>query len=166
MMTFALALAACVDSGNSTGAVAVPNAVKGSAGIDPPKMPFIAIQPEDARLAFAANGVKARIGHEVTLDVDAALLKEHASHLADALSDALETVSRGIDRARAEQPAVTMRALVSIASLKIELDEKAREPYAFLDVPTGALVMRVPTGVTSLTTDALIATALTSNERE
>jgi hypothetical protein len=152
-------LAGCADG--SGGALSPLSPFSASAGVSTPPQPFLAIQPEDARLAIAAQAVKTRIGHEVTLDVDQEVLKTYAPNLGVYVSDALETVARGIDRAREEQPAVAGRNLAGIVTLKIEMDAKSRDSYAFLDVPSGTLVLRVPNDALSFATDSEIATALT-----
>jgi hypothetical protein len=131
---------------------------------DPAAAPFVAIQPEDARLAMAAQSVKSRLGHEVNVDVDAALLKEHAAHLSLILADALETIARGIDRARADRPAAVLKTCATIATLKIELDEKNREPTVFVDPTTGVLLLRVPNGAASFATDEAVASAFVTSE--
>ncbi len=126
--------------------------------------PFVVVEPQDARLAVAAQDLKGRIGHEVAVDVDAQLLKEHASHLSVILADALETISRGIERARADRPAVVLRACSSIATLKMELDDRVREPTATVDATTGVLLLRVPTGASYFATDDAVATAFVNAE--
>jgi hypothetical protein len=156
-------LVACVDGGQQAPAVTPMSASSGSgSSVSPPAVPFVAIQPEDARVVMAAHAVTGRIGHDVNFDVDAELLKEHASHLSIIVADALETVARGIDRARADTPVPTMRTLSTLAALQIKLDEKARDPYAYVDPDAGALVLVVPTNATSFTTDALVAAALSA----
>jgi uncharacterized phage protein gp47/JayE len=126
--------------------------------------PFVVVEPQDARLAMAAQDLKGRIGHEVAVDVDASLLKEHASHLSIILADALETIARGIERARADRPAVVLRACSSIATLKVELDDRIREPTAYVDAENGVLLLRVPSGVTYFATDESVATAFVNAE--
>jgi hypothetical protein len=128
-------------------------------GADTPAVPFVAIQPEDARLSMAANDVKGKIGHEVNVDVDAELLKEHAPHLSIILADTLETISRGIDRARADRPAEMVKTCAALATLKIQLDERLREPRASVDTASGLLLLRVPNGVNYFATDQDIANA-------
>jgi hypothetical protein len=137
----------------------------GSGGSSTPSSaPFVVVEPQDARLAVAAHEVKSRIGHEVNVDVDAALLREHASHLSLALADTLETIARGIDRARAEKPAVVLRVCASIAVLKIEMDDKLSEPRVFLDGTTGVLLLRVPNNAQYFVTDEAVASAFINAE--
>lgn len=157
-------VAACVDGGGQQAPAVTPMSASTGSGSSQtaPAVPFVAIQPEDARIVMAAHAVTGRIGHDVNFDVDAELLKEHASHLSPIVADALETVARGIDRARADTPVPTMRTLSTLASLQIKLDEKARDAYAYVDADAGALVLCVPTNATSFTTDAIVAAALSA----
>jgi hypothetical protein len=148
-----IVLAACADSG---------------AGQAPPPEtpPFVVVEPQDARLAMAAQELKGRMGHDVSVDVDAQLLKEHAPHLTVILADALETIARGIDRARADRPAVVLRACAAIATLRVELDDKLREPQVAVDVAAGVLLLRVPSGATTFASDEAVASAFARVESE
>ena len=148
----ALVLAAC---GGASGASAQP---------DTPPTPFVVVEPQDARLAMAAQELKGRIGHEVNVDVDATLLREHASHFSVIVADALETISRGIDRARSDRPAVVLRACASIATMKVELDDSLREPAVSVDATGGVLLLRVPSNATYFATDDAVAAAFANAE--
>lgn len=153
-------LVAC-GAGNSDGSGAASpfSASSSSSSGDAPAQPFLVIQPEDARLAMAAQALKAGIGHEVQVDVDSALLKDHASTLQNELSDALETISRGLEQARTERPDIVLRNTAILGKLRFELDEKAREHFAVL-TDTGELIIHVPTQATYFTTDAVIANVI------
>src|SRR5438105_15164530 len=113
---------------------------------------------------MAAQEVKTRIGHDVNVDVDATLMKEHAAHLTAGLAETLETIARGMDRARAERPAVVRRACANLVTLRIELDEKTREPYVVIDPKLGVFLLRVPNGATYFATDDAVANAFVTAE--
>ena len=147
----ALLLAAC--GGGGTGANAKP-----------PEQPFLVIQPEEARLVAAAHSVTQRVGHDVAFEVDAELMKEYAPQLNAAMSDTLETIARGIDQARAERPDITGRACISLNKLVIQSNNRFRESRASFDPKTGRLVLLVPSGVMSFTTEQQIRTAILETE--
>ncbi|MCL2779116.1 MAG: hypothetical protein FWD73_14050 [Polyangiaceae bacterium] len=128
-------------------------------------MPFIAVTPEDARLAATSNAVTERVGHALEYDIDPALLKEHEGNAANMVSDALETVARGIDAARESDPDATDQVCAVWDMLRISVDEKAREPYARFDVSTKTMTLWVPTRATTFAhewsvTQALLTAAL------
>ncbi|AKU98972.1 hypothetical protein AKJ09_05636 [Labilithrix luteola] len=128
-------------------------------GESAPAQPFMVVTPEDARLVMASSAIASRVGHDITYDIDQVILKD-TTNLHDLVSTALETVARGIDEARAYAPEATGRTCLMWTALKIELDEKTREAYAFFDERTGTLVLRVPTRATSFATERGVALAL------
>lgn len=130
------------------------------ANATPPDVPFTVIAPEDARIVVAAHAVSTRVGHAVNYDIDAALLKEYAPRLSEMVPEMLETVARGVDRARATDFAASSRACLAVGTVKIQLDERARESSAYLDTRTGILLLRVPTSATAFANEERIAAAL------
>lgn len=140
--------------------LACASAACGGGASKPPDQPFMVIEPGEARLLAAAQSVTRNVGHDVAYEVDAALMNEHAHHIQDAMSDALETIARGIEMARAERPDITSRACAALTKLHIQSDEKLREPAASFDPKVGTLVVRVPTGVMSFTTERTISSAI------
>ena len=128
----ALSTSACGAGGSDASGAASPFSSSSSSSGEAPAQPFLVIQPEDARLAIAAQNLKAGIGHEVQVDFDASLLKDHAANLQTELADALETISRGLEAARAQRPDIVLRATATLGTLKFVLDEKIREHYAIL----------------------------------
>jgi hypothetical protein len=125
-------------------------------------VPFVAIRPEDARLSAAANALSASVGHDLDFEVDAAVLKVHAPVLQERLSDALETITRALEAARAERPDDVAATCAKLVTLRVELDEKIRDHRA--TVTGGVLVLRVPTKVAAFTTDAAVRDALLAAE--
>jgi hypothetical protein len=152
LFLFVLALAGCIGGSSS--------------GSKPPEQPFMVIEPHEARLLAAAQSVTRNVGHDVAYEVDAALLKEHAPRISEAMSDALETIARGIEQARATRPDITSRACAALTKLVIQSNDKLREPDASFDPKVGTLVLRVPSGVMSFTTERTISSAILATEAD
>ncbi len=155
----AAAVTACGAGGSDGSGAASPFSSSSSLSGEAPAQPFLVIQPEDARLAFAAQNLKAGIGHEVQVDFDSSLMKDHAANLQTELADALETISRGLEAARAQRPDIVLKATATLGTLRFVLDEKIREHYAIL-TDEGALIIHVPTNVSFLTTDSAITSVV------
>jgi hypothetical protein len=145
-----LALAGCATGGASAPAPETPEA------------PYVAIRPEDARLAAAASDLTARVGHDLDYDVDAEVLKDHAPNLQQELADAFETISRALEQARAENPEAVAKTCAVVKRIRVELDEKTRDHRAFVAGDT--LVLRVPTNTPGFATDAAVLEALRAAE--
>jgi hypothetical protein len=144
-MAAVLALSAC---GASPGS---------SAAADPAQMPFLAIRPEDARLAFAANDLSARVGHDLSYEVSAEVMGEHATNIQEILSDTLEAIARGLEHERIARPDEVARTLVVLKSIRVQSNEKIRDHRAYIE--GGVLVLLVPTKTTVFTTDVAVAAA-------
>lgn len=150
----------CATTGSSSdGSSSVPSFFNAATGESTPAQPFMVVNPEDVRLVMAASAIASRVGHDISYDIDPVILKD-TTNLSDLVSTALETVARGIDEARAYDPEATGRTCLTWTALKIELDEKTREPYARFDDRSGTLVLRVPTRATSFATERGVALAL------
>lgn len=129
-----------------------------------PSEPFVIITPEEAALSQASQAITARVGHLVTYDVDADVVKEYSPRFYEYLTDALARVALGVDAARTRDPESAARACMIMSKLRIELDEKTREPYARFEPRTGSLVLRAPTRATALTSESAVSAALTAIE--
>jgi hypothetical protein len=135
-------------------------AIGGGAAPTPetPAQPYVAIRPEDARLILAANDLTARFGHDVTYEVDADVLKDHAPNLQVELADAFETIARVLEQARVERPELVTKVYAVVTKIRVELDEKTRDHRAF--VADDTLVLRVPTNAAGFATDAAVLAAI------
>lgn len=125
-------------------------------------MPYVAIRPEDARLAAAASDLQARVGHDLGYEVDAEVLKDHAPNLQDELADAFETIARSLETARAERPEAVARTCAVVRTIRVSLDEKTRDHRA--RVSGDVLLLFVPTHTPRFTTEAAVADALLADD--
>lgn len=129
-----------------------------------PSEPFVIITPEEAALSQVSQAITARVGHVVTYDIDADVVKEYSPRFYEYLTDALARVALGVDAARTRDPEAAARACMIMNKLRIELDEKTREPYARFEPKSGMLVLRAPTQATALTSESAVSAALTAIE--
>ena len=148
-LVVSLGLAACAGSGAS------------APSPETPALPYVAIRPEDARLAAAASDLQARVGHDLNYEVDAEVLKDHAPNLQDELAEAFESIARGLEKAREENPEGVAKTTAVVRTIRVELDEKTRDFRA--RVAGDVLYLYVPTHTPGFTTDAAVRAALTAN---
>ncbi len=133
-----------------------------SAGSEAPSQPFVVVDPEDARLVTASSVLAERVGHPLSYTIDPALVGEHEPRIRELVAGALETVVLAVARARDEAPEEAARACLVFSKLKVERDERARNPFAVFEPQTGTLVLHVPTAAVAFADEERVTDALLS----
>jgi hypothetical protein len=147
----ATALAACGGGGASASGVRlVSTSPRGE----------VSVKSDSPRLVAASKELTALLGHEVTFDLDAALLPDHAPHLETAFADAVETAAHALSVIKRDDPRAFAYAAPLVKALVVRYDATLREPRGELDETRRELRIRVPRASFTLVTDGAIHAAV------
>lgn len=120
----------------------------------------VSVKSDSPRLVAASKELTALLGHEVTFDLDAALLPDHAPHLETAFADAVETTAHALSVIKRDDPRAFAYAAPLVGALVVRYDATLREPRGELDEAKKELRVRVPRASFALVTDGAIHAAI------
>jgi len=107
----------------------------------PDRLPF---DPSAARIATAQAEVAKIAGHDIALDVDAAMVPEHRSGFEEALGQAFENVSKDLRELKERSPAVFAYGAVNIERVSLRYDATLVDDAWAFDTGTKTLTLRGP----------------------
>jgi hypothetical protein len=120
----------------------------------------IALHTNAPRLAAASKELVSLVGHDVTFELDAELLPEHAAHLEESLADAVETIVRVLSRIKRESPSDFAHTAALLRTVRTRHDAAVREVTGTLEPSDHALTFRVPQGSYAFTTEKIVSDAV------
>lgn len=120
----------------------------------------VTVASDAPRLVAANRELTALLGHPVKLDVDAALLPEHAPSFESDLADAVETVVHALSVVRRDDPRAFAYVAPALGTLTLRYDATIPRAEGAIDTAARALVVKVPRASFSFLTDGVVRHAI------